>query len=104
MPQDDDKDGIWLEVAEVRWEGGGKKGCSVLLKADREQPKPVWWPVEGTALGKSGNDALFETYKAILNEMDKKRLVLARLSCERNETHHLRCDVLRFQSPDLGNR
>jgi len=93
--------GIWLEVTEVRYDSD-KKACSVLLKGDREQPKPIWWPVDSTVL-KDDDDA-FDTYKAILQEMDKKRLVLARLSCSKDEPHHLRCDAFRFQSPDLGSR
>lgn len=105
IPEPDQKrEGIWLEVAEVRYEGGGEKSCSVLLRADREQPKPIWWPVEDTA----ARDNAFDTYKAILAEMDKKRMVLARLACSVSEngtiTPWLRCDSFRFQSPELGIR
>ena len=92
-------DAIWLEVTEVRYETVAGGTCTVLLKGDREHPKPVWWQVEPTA---AGNNA-FETYKAILNEVDKKRIVLARLSCDKG-SHLLRCDAFRFQSPELGNR
>jgi hypothetical protein len=106
-PQPDQRrDGIWLEVAEVRWEGGTTKACSVLLRADREQPKPIWWPVDDDAV----RDGAFETYKAILNEIDKKRMVLARLACSVKPIEGgkldtwLRCDSFRFQSPELGSR
>lgn len=92
------KSGIWLEVSEVHFETGDSKACSVVLKADREQPKPVYWPVDDEAAGK---DAL-ETYKSILNELDKKRVVLARLSCK--EGGFLRCTAFRFQSPEMGGR
>lgn len=96
------REGIWLEIAEVRYEGGKEKACSVLLKADREQPERIWWPVEDTAV----RDSAFETYKAILNELDKKRMVLARLACKCDSEvgAWLHCDSFRFQSPELGSR
>jgi len=98
--------GIWLEVAEARYQSGVGTGCSVQLKGDREQPKPAWWPVDLKALGKDD----FETYKALLHEIDKKRLVLARLACstkmkeDGTYDHWLHCDAFRFQSPELGGR
>lgn len=96
---------IWLEVTEVSYDSEKaeqEKGvCSVQLKGDREQPKAVWWPVDvPKALGKDA----FETYKALLEQIDKKRLVLARLSCSTEADHHLRCDAFRFQSTELGSR
>jgi len=109
MATDEQQSWIWLEVADVRYEGGGneKRNCSVLLRADREQPKPHWWFVEPNAV----KEDAYETYKAILNEMDKKRMVLARLSCSANVAsppagtgRELRCDSFRFQSPDVGSR
>jgi len=113
---DQDRDGIWLEVAEVRFESGTEGACSVLLKADREQPRPVWWPVDETSASVKGaaeevnatsakGTAAFETYKAILHELDKKRTVLALLGCGReDENHWLRCRTFRFQAPELGSR
>lgn len=98
--EDEEHDGIWLEVTEVRYDSEKKGMCSLLLKGDREHPKPVWWPVEDKAL----QDKPFETYKEILREMDKKRLVLARLSRDRKNHNRLCCDAFRFQSPDLGSR
>jgi hypothetical protein len=71
----------------------------VLLKADRESPKPVWWQVKKKAV----KDDAYETYTAILSEMDKKRTVLARLT-HQADTASLWCDSFRFQSSDLGNR
>ena len=94
--------GIWLEVADVQFESGDK-ACKVQLKADRAQPKPMWWPVNSTAVGKPGEGAAYDTYKAILHELDRKRLVLARLSPKPKSTE-LHCDAFRFQSPDLGSR
>jgi len=94
------RQGIWLEVSEVRYEGGDDgAACSVLLKADHEHPSRIWWPVKGDAVKGSH----YETYKAILSEMDKKRLVLARLSYSASNGW-LRCDSFRFQSPELGSR
>lgn len=99
MAKDEKQSWIWLEVSDVRFEGGPEKGCCVQLRADREQPKPVWWPVVDTAV----RDTAFETYKAILAEMDKKRVVLARLTCDRS-AGFLHCDALRFQSAEMGSR
>lgn len=100
----DNKAGIWLEVTEVRFEteeGEDKKSCRVLLKGDRDHPKPVWWPVEPAAVRENA----FDTYKAILREMNDKRMVLARLSVKQEaDKAWLRCDAFRFQSPELGSR
>lgn len=101
--------GIWLEVAEVQFDRGDVR---VQLKGDRAHPKAVWWPVENTAAGASsspGEQATSAVYRAVLNELDKKRVVLARLSCTpaggRSESSPgLRCDALRFQSADIGGR
>lgn len=105
MNKDEQQSWVWLEVSEVRYESGQEKICSVLLRADREQPKPVWWPVEDTAVSTTA----LETYKAILSEMDKKRMVLARLASSARQKNGkvdawLRCDAFRFQSPELGSR
>jgi hypothetical protein len=89
-------EGIWLEVVDVGYETNPKK-VSVQLKGDREHPKPAWWPVVPTSAGKD----VSETYKAILNEMDKKRTVLARLSYVEAG---LQCTAFRFLSPELGSR
>jgi hypothetical protein len=93
---------IWLEVSEVRYVTLAEGTCSVLLKADKEQPKPIWWPVNKSALGKEQTP--FDIYKAILHEMDKKRMVLVRLSCDPAANNYLHCDSFRFQSPELGSR
>jgi hypothetical protein len=101
MEVNDKAEGIWLEVAEVQFESGKEGGCLVLLKADREQPKPNWWPVALNAI-KKDNDP-FDDYKEILNQIDKKRAVLARLSWVADK-NGLRCNAFRFQSPELGSR
>lgn len=97
--------GIWLEVAEFQFDTEKPKPSSrVQLKGDRAYPKPTWWPVDSTAAiatTASGISTPYENYKAILNEMDKKRVVLARLTWKDGE---LLCDAFRFQSPDLGSR
>jgi hypothetical protein len=89
--------GIWLEVAAVQHDS--EAGCTAQLKGDREDKEPVWWPVDPT---KVEDTTGFETYKAILGELDKKRLVLAKLSC--TAANQLRCTVLRFRSPEAGGR
>ena len=109
LSPDEPREGIWLEVSEVRIETGttvaaqNKAICSVLLKADREQPKPVWWPVN---LEAAGEQDAFKTYRAILHELDKKRIVLAWLTRAGNGADRwLECGAFRFQSPEaLGNR
>jgi hypothetical protein len=99
MP-DESQNWIWLEVTEVRYDTDPQGGrVSVSLKGDREHPKPVWWPVEGTVAGASA----LETYKAILNELDKKRVALARLTYN-SGGNSLFCNALRFQTPELGSR
>ena len=102
MPAPEQKrEGIWLEVSEVRYEGGKDQVCTVLLKADHEHPSRIWWPVKSDAV----RETPYETYKAILTEMDKKRMVLARLSyCTSGRAVWLRCDSFRFQAPELGSR
>lgn len=102
MSAENSPNGIWLEVADVRLEIGGESSGEshrVLLKGDREHPKPVWWPVAKSA-SKSGDDI----YRRILDEMDKKRVVLARLTCDRQDSHTLHCDAFRFQSAEFGAR
>lgn len=93
--------GIWLEVAEVRYELEASKGAvRVSLRGDREHPKPVWWSVDEAAVGISALD----TYKAILNELDKKRVAIAWLTQDLPEGSSLVCRALRFQSPELPSR
>lgn len=101
--KDEGGTGIWLEVAEVQLDTAPTKSCRVQLKADKTSSKPVWWPVEETALSSSSSNAAFDTYKAILGEMDKKRVVLARLS-NKPGSDELHCNAFRFQSSDPGNR
>jgi hypothetical protein len=122
MSADESKSGIWLEVAEVQLD---KNEIKVQLKGDREHPKPNWWTVDQRAVEawEPGKPSPYATYRAILHEMDKKRVALACLSCEpissrkertkaANRTEAagqkagvaLRCIALRFQSADLGSR
>ena len=99
------KNGIWLEVTDVSLETGKDTKCRVLLKCDREHPKSVWWPVSNDAVvAATGANAALETYKAILRELDKKRLVLAHLGSDDSAERWLHCRAFRFQSPDLGSR
>lgn len=93
---------IWLEVSEVQFESESSVGGQllVLLKADREQPKPGWWPVEPKAIG---GENPFDGYKQILGEMDKKRTVLARLGWDAT-ANRLWCNAFRFQSSDASSR
>lgn len=93
--------GIWLEVSEVQFEKGDDP-LRVQLQGDRAHPKPGWWPVDKNALDQGGNH--HRAYKAILREIDRKRLVLARLTCSNDKDHALHCDALRFQSAELGSR
>jgi hypothetical protein len=76
----------------------------VQLKADKEQPKPIWWSVDDAAWRGGGGNTAFDIYKAILNEFDKKRVVLVWLSPSTTPAEGLRCRALRFQSPELGGR
>ncbi len=113
---DDSQRGIWLEVSEARFEGGDPGKCEVLLKADRSYPRPIWWPVSVKAL--APDKVGFDAYKAIVAEIDKKRLVLAQLGCKAllptephggtaepsGGPHDLQCIALRFQTPELGSR
>jgi hypothetical protein len=101
------QEGIWLEVIEVRFERGGNQGqCSVRLKGDRADLRPAWWPVAPGALSsKVDSQGAQETYREILNELDKKRLVLVELRCQLDqERHWLRCETVRFQPPEIGGR
>jgi|GEM_PF-1579827 len=97
--------GVWLEVAEVQLDSR-LQCCRVQLKADKTQPKPIWWTVDSNALSSKTEpqDAALETYRAILNELDKNRVVLARLSSSGGSGRSLRCSVFRFQSAELGSR
>jgi hypothetical protein len=116
MSADESKSGIWLEVAEVQFD---KNEIKVQLKGDREHPKPNWWTVDQRAVEawEPGKPSPYATYRAILHEMDKKRVALACLSCEPISSGEepeqtakektggaLRCTALRFQSADLGSR
>lgn len=99
------KQGIWLEVEEVLFERRRAKGslCSVRFKADREEPRPSWWPVSPDALSTSTGDPALETYKAILSEQDKKRLVLAWLALDPQRTY-LECGAFRFLPSEMISR
>lgn len=102
---------IWLEVADAQFQSvdppasspasGADARCNVQLKADKEHPERLWWPVDGDVLG-SGKTA-FDVYKGILGEIDKKRTVLAGLTWNQADGQ-LYCDTLRFQSAELGSR
>jgi len=100
--------GIWLEVAECRYGTGNAGGCEVQLRGDRERPAPVWWSVDPITAPNDPTDdptkAQFETYKTIVEQLDKKRGVLARLSCNQGKGHSLRCSAFRFQTPELASR
>jgi hypothetical protein len=109
------RQGIWLEVSEVRLERDEDKAeCRVRLKADKEEPKAVWWPVKPTAASShaKADEAAHQTYKAILNELDKKRLVLAEISLHQEagsgsgaaKKWWLECRAFRFQTAELGSR
>lgn len=91
---------IWLKVSEVRLHNEDQRcECQVRLVGDCEDPRLHWWPVDDKALSGTGAEkGGFKIYKAILHELDKKRLVIARLAWEND---HLECKALRFQSPDL---
>jgi hypothetical protein len=103
--------GIWLEVSEVRFDTSDGK-CYVQLKADKADLQPSWWLVEDTAAASTGINGAYGTYKAILSEMDKKRVALAHLTCGvraeaaegQHGKHGLYCNAFRFQSPDVGSR
>lgn len=92
--------GIWLEVAEVQFDTQAPT-IRVQLEGDRAHPKPTWWTVASTAV--SGEQDPHDVYTAILDEKDKKRVVLACL-CWDESSKELHCSALRFQSPDLGRR
>ncbi|HXU32368.1 MAG TPA: hypothetical protein VN851_17520 [Thermoanaerobaculia bacterium] len=100
-----DKDavqGIWLEVAEVRCDSQATgQVCKVRLKGDRGEDPKTWWPVAPEILGSKEPDSVFAVYKAILTELDKKRVVTMELRWQKN---HLECQALRFLSAEAGAR
>lgn len=96
---------IWLKVSNVRFDGESKgaksKGtCEVQLEGDRQDPKPEWWTVLETATGEEKPG--LENYRTIVGEMDKKRVVLAGLTCQKDTG--LQVAVIRFQATDQSNR
>lgn len=103
VPVEQSPDGIWLEVVDVRLEtvpGTKELIYRVLLKGDRENPKPVWWLAD-----ENGGIPCGDLYHTILNEMDRKRVVLARLTCKPGtDNNYLHCTAFRFQSAELGSR
>ena len=65
----DDRTAIWLEVGNVRIKG---TTLSVQLRADREPDRPRWWDVSPSPD--------LNTFKAIIEALDKKRPVMAKLN------------------------
>ena len=93
----DDLTGIWLDVADVRYDTS-VDDCFVRLEADRSRSRPIYWPVDKGVLSVPP----LEIYRTVLREIDRDRRVLARLACTGGGALH--CDALRFQSADSSRR
>ncbi|MFP3940574.1 MAG: hypothetical protein ACLF0P_09735 [Thermoanaerobaculia bacterium] len=65
-------EGVWLKVAKARLE---KNRLEVQVEGDRADGWPRWWPVAENALG----DDERETFRVLVECLDKKRTVLAKL-------------------------
>jgi len=87
---------IWLEVSNVRLTQGNPDKLEVQLKADRGD-RQNWWNV---TVGESSIDQELE--RDIFDALDKKRIVLAKLTCDSNAK--LVVTGIRVQAIDAGNR
>lgn len=87
---------IWLEVANVRLENSV---VQIQVKGDRTDREPVWWDVEleNNNAKPESNDA----YRTIVDGLDKKRVVLAKLAAEGNT---LKCAFIRVQYAESNSR
>lgn len=66
---------LWLKVSNARRDG--KEDLWIQVEGDRGDREPSWWPLDPGAAGKDSS----ETFRAILDGIDKKRLVLVLLEC-----------------------
>lgn len=66
------EDGIWLKVHNARLEG---ERLELQLEGDRADREPRWWPAARKAAGENGP----ATFRALVDALDRKRIVLAKL-------------------------
>jgi hypothetical protein len=83
----DEVTGIWLKVSNARLHDNT---IEVQLEGDREDREANWWSVKADAAG----DVSAETFRTILDGLDKKRTVLARLALVGKA---LQCSTIRVQ-------
>ena len=91
-----DLKGIWLEVSNLRFDPS--KGVEVQLKGDRADKEQEWWPIEKAKT--ENND---EIQRKIFEGLDKKRLVLVKLTPNK-KGKKLLCSQIRIQHTEPGNR
>jgi len=104
---------IWLEVTNVRSSQiKDEPPLQIQVKGDRAEREPEWWNVNAEAY--TGSTAA-ETYRALSENLDKKRIVLAALGAgdkpvtsppdpEQSRTGTLECKHLRIQYAESANR
>lgn len=91
---------LWLEVANVRMDGGSSPRVRVQLKGDRSDKEPTWLEVDPKAYGGDESD----TAREIFSALDKKRIVLAGIGINAREKDKLVVKYIRIQLNDSGSR
>jgi len=90
----DNADGIWMKIVNARLT---QDSVEIQVEGDQGDREPTWWPVAGKAAG-SGP---LETYRTIVDGIDKRRVVLARLGAAGTESGSaLACNLVRVQFAD----
>lgn len=88
-----------LEATFKKLEALGEK---VQFRGDQGN-RPVWWPVADTALWSASapENQQKETYQAILDGLDRKRVVRGKIGCAGDS---LECSVIRILHADTPER
>ena len=92
---------IWLEVANVR---RLNNDVQIQVKGDRADHEPVWWNVK---LPISGFEDAEKAYRAVTENLDKKRIVLANLipdTAPEPVGTTLKCTSIRIQYAESSSR
>jgi len=89
---------IWLEVTNVRSAKEPEQTLEIQVKGDRADREPEWWTVNASAYI---DDGIAKTYRALSENLDKKRIVIAALGPVADK---LECTHFRIQYADSNSR
>lgn len=82
-------EGIWLKVANAQFTN---RAVRIQVEGDQTEKEPTWWSVVDDAAGEDSR----QTFRTIVQGLDKQRIVLARLDPSTKDSG-LRCTLIRVQ-------